>query len=81
MSRSAAFVLVILALVTGLMGTLLLTVTDPVMQHLFASALWESNTEYGQNALQWQQHAWNFWPAFILLGVLTMVWVRTRRPG
>lgn len=81
MARSAPYILVIVALVTAIMGALVLTVTDPVMQHLFDSVMWQSDTEYGQDALQWQQHAWNFWPAFILFGILMMVWVDTRRPG
>lgn len=78
---SAAWVLGILAVATGLIGSLLLTVLDPVMQTLFASPLFEGSTSFSSNALGWLMNSWTYWPVFILLGILVFVWVRTRRPG
>lgn len=76
---SAAWTIAILAVVAGLIGSLLLTVTDPVAQALFDSAMWSSDTTFGSDALSWQKDAWNYWPAFILFGIMLMVWVETRQ--
>lgn len=80
MPRSATYIVAIVALAAGLAGSLLLTVLDPAAQALFDSALYTSNTQYGQDALQWHEDAWNYWPALILVGILFMVWITTRRP-
>lgn len=80
MARSAAYVLAIVALTAGLIGALILTVMDPIAQHLFASSLYDSSTSYGTDALSWQQDAWTYWPAFILFGIMLLVWIVTRRP-
>ena len=77
---SAAFVLTILAVLAGLVGTLLLTVTDPVMQALFGSQLWVADTAMGSDLLTWQMNVWTYWPAFILFGIMILVWVETRQP-
>lgn len=76
---SAAWVVAILAVTMGIVGSLLLTVVDPVQQQLFASGLWSSSTTYGTDALRWQRDAWMVWPAFILFGIMIEVWVHTRR--
>lgn len=78
---SAAWVVAIVAVMTGLVGALILTVLDPVAQALFASSMFNSSTTYGSDALSWQQDAWTYWPAFILVGITVTVWVRTRRAG
>lgn len=78
---SAAWALAIVAVATALVGSLLLTVADPVMQALFASATYSSTTTFGSDLLSWQQDAWTFWPVIILLGIMVMVWVETRRPA
>lgn len=80
MPRSATYVVAIVALVAGLTGSLLLTVLDPVMQALFDSSLFTSSTKYGQDYLRWSQDAWTYWAALILVGILFMVWITTRRP-
>lgn len=77
---SAAWVLGIVAIMTGLVGALLLTVIDPVMQAVFASSLWTADTTTGQNILTWTRDVWTYWPVFILLGILDLVWIETRQP-
>jgi len=77
---SAAWVLAIVAVVTFIIGALLLTAIDPVMQALFDSSLWVSSTADGTNALTWQQDLWAFFPVAILITILLLVWIRTRQP-
>lgn len=80
--NSAAWTLAIVAvLVTAIVGPLLLTMLDPVMQALFASSLWDCSTSYCTNALSWQKSAWTYWAAMILFGVMVLVWIRTRQPA
>lgn len=78
---SAAWVIAILAVTTGVIGALVLTVTDPVAQALFASPNYSSSTTYGSDLLGWLKHGWNYWPVFLLMGIGVTVWVKTRRPG
>lgn len=77
---SAAWVLGIVSVVTGLVGSILLTVLDPILQAFFASPSWSSSTSYGSNLLGWFQDAWTLWPAMILFGIMLLVWVETRQP-
>lgn len=78
---SAAWVLAIFAVVIGVVGSLVLTVLDPVAQALFASPNYSSSTTYGSDLLQWLVYGWEYWPVFLLMGVGVTVWVRTRRAG
>lgn len=78
---SAAWVLGVLVVVAGLVGALLLTVTDPVMQELFASSMWDASTTTGSDTLRWQKTAWTKWPVMILIGLMLTVWIKTRQPG
>lgn len=78
---SAAWVLGIVSVLAGLVGALLLTVLDPVAQALFDSGLWTADTSTGANILTWGRDVWTFWPAFILLGIMVLVWVETRQPA
>lgn len=77
---SAAWVLAIVAVLVFIIGALLLTVIDPVMQTLFDSSLWSSSTPYGTDALNWMQDLWAFFPVAILITILLLVWIRTRQP-
>lgn len=76
---SAAWALAIVAVVTGLVGSLLLTVMDPVMQAWFGSAMWSADTTTGSNILTWAHDTWTYWAVFILLGIMVMVWIETRQ--
>lgn len=78
---SAAWVVAIVSLLALIVGAFLLTVIDPIQQTLMGSALWDSSTAYGTDALRWQSLAWKFWPVIILLGIMVVVWTRTRRPA
>lgn len=77
---SAAWKLAIVAPLTGLVGSLLLTVVDPVMQAWFDSGIWTADTTTGSNLLTWAQDSWTYWAVAILLGIMVMVWVETRQP-
>jgi len=77
---SAAWVVAIVAPLAVFVGAMILTVVDPLMQTLFSSALWSSQTSYGTSALAWQKAVWTFWPVVILVGLLFLVWIETRQP-
>jgi len=77
---SAAWVLTIVTVLSVIVGALLLTVVDPLMQTLFDSTLWQSSTQAGTNALGWQKSAWTFLPISILLALLIGIWIETRQP-
>lgn len=77
--NSAAWVVGIVAILAFLMGTLILSATDPIMQDLFDSSLWTSSTADGQNALNWQKAAWGFLSTAILIAILFMVLIETRQ--
>jgi len=77
---SAAWVVAIVGVVTFIIGALLLTAVDPVMQSLFASNMWSSNTVEGTDLLRWMQSAWAFLPVAILMLILIEVWIETRQP-
>lgn len=79
-AQSAAYEVAIVAVVSGLIGALIITATDPVAQAVFASSLYNScGTTYCSNTLGWMQDGWMYWPAFILFGILSYVWIKTRR--
>lgn len=78
---SAAWVLGIVSVVTGVIGSLLLTVIDPVIQAFFASPSWTSSTTYGSDLLGWLESSWALWPALILFGIMFLVWIETRQPA
>lgn len=78
---SAAFVISILAVVLLIVGAVLLTVLDPVAQTIFGSMLWDTSTSAGGMATGAVQSMWAFWGLIILLGIASLVWVTTRRPG
>lgn len=77
---SAAWAVVIVSIVAFIVGSLLLTATDPVMQALFDSSLWSASTSDGSNALAWQKRAWMALPAMILVALLVQIWIDTRQP-
>lgn len=78
---SAAWLLAIVAILTFLIGALLLSSIDPVMQALFASDMWSSSTSYGTRSLGWTEDLWAFFPLAIMITILLVVWVRTRQPA
>lgn len=78
---SAAWVIAIVTVVALIVGSLLLTVADPVVQALFSSSMWQSTTSYGTDTLAWGKSLWTYLSLILLLGFLSMVWVHTRRAG
>lgn len=81
MARSAAYILAVLVVVMLVMGAILLTVLDPVAQAVFASSLWSMDTSAGSLVTSSVESLWAFWSLFVLLGLLSLVWITTRRPG
>ncbi|TQQ78601.1 hypothetical protein EGH24_13850 [Halonotius terrestris] len=80
MARSAAYVITIVAALMFIVGVLVLTVTDPVLQTLFDSALWSSSTQQGSDLLRWQKAVWGFIGTAILIAITLEVWIVTRQP-
>jgi len=78
--NSAAYILVVLVGVAFIVGALVLTTIDPVMQALFGSPAWSSSTETGTDLLSWITAVWSFIGAALLIGMLMEVWIRTRQP-
>lgn len=77
---SAAYVVTIVCVVAFIVGTLLLTVLDPIAQNLFASPMWSADTADGQNLLVWMERAFAFFSTAILLAILMQIWIDTRQP-
>lgn len=77
---SAAWVLPIVSVTAVLVGAILLTVLDPVAQAAFSSSMYNSSTSAGQMTTGAMEDMWKYWPLFILLGIMFLVWVVTRRP-
>lgn len=78
---SAAWVITVVVITGFIVGALLFTVTDPIAQALFDSAMWQSSTSYGTNTLSWGKSLWSYLSVFVLIGFLSLVWVTTRRSG
>lgn len=78
---SVAWIMVVVGVTAFFVGALLLTVTDPVIQGLFASPMWSSTTTFGTDALQWAEWLWQYLSLFVLLGFLSLVWINSRREG
>lgn len=78
---STPWVLGIVSVLTLIVGAILLTVTDPVAQGVFSSSLWSSTTGPGQMTLGATQAIWKYWPLMILIGILSLVWITSRRAG
>lgn len=78
---SAPYVIGIVSVVALITGSILLTVTDPIAQGVFSSPMWSSSTDAGQMTLGAIVAIWTYWPLWILTGLLSMVWIKTRRAG
>lgn len=78
---SAPYVLAVVSVTAIITGAILLTVTDPVAQGLFDSPMWSSSTDAGQMTLSAMVAIWTYWPLWILTGLLSLVWITTRRAG
>lgn len=77
--RSAAWVITIVVVLSFIVGSMILTATDPVVQALFGSNLWGASTADGKNALSWMEKAWAFVGTAVLIALLVQVWVDTRQ--
>jgi len=78
---SAAWIIAIVSALTFVVGAVLLTAVDPVMQAFFSSTIWSASTEDGTNALNWMKAAWAFIGPAILITILLEVWIKTRQPA
>jgi uncharacterized integral membrane protein len=78
--NSGAWMVAIVAIIAYIMGVLLLTAVDPVLQALFDSTLWSASTADGQAALNWQQRSWAIFPVAILVAILFEIFIVTRQP-
>ncbi len=78
--NSGAYIVAIIAALMFIVGALVLTVIDPVMQALFDSATWSSSTSTGTDLLSWQQTAWRFAAAAMLIAIIMEIWIGTRQP-
>lgn len=78
--RSAAYVIAIVSALAFIIGALVLTAVDPVMQALFASPSWSSSTRNGTDLLMWLSNAWAFVPASLLIAITIQIWIDTRQP-
>lgn len=78
---SAAWVLTVVLVTAFVVGALLLTVVDPVVQGLFDSSIWTCSTSYCDMTLGAGENMWAYIALVILLGFLSTVWVTTRRAG
>lgn len=76
---SGAYIVGILAVMMFIVGALVLTTLDPVMQSVFASPGWGSSTESGTDLLSWQKSAWSFAATAILIAILMEIWIGTRQ--
>lgn len=77
---SAAYIVVIVSIIAFIIGTLLLTATDPVMQALFGSQMWGAETQDGKNLLKWMSRLWAFFSSAILIAIVMEIWIGTRQP-
>ncbi|WP_066417030.1 hypothetical protein [Halorubrum aethiopicum] len=81
-SGSAAYVIPIVALLSLLVGAMMLTfVVYPIYNGFTQSAAWSAQTEPGTRLLAVIAGIWEFWGAVILISILSYVWIRTRRRG
>lgn len=78
---SAPYVLAVVSVVALITGSILLTVTDPIAQGVFNSGMWSSSTDAGKMTLDATVALWTYWPLWILTGLLSLVWINTRRAG
>lgn len=78
---SAAWLTAIVATVMFVIGALLLSVVDPVMQTLFDSSLFTAETVIGTTFLGYLTDFWSFLAIAILIAILLTVWIGTRRAG
>lgn len=77
---SAAYVIAVVAIMSFIIGGLVYASLDPMMQAIFDSELWTSSTTHGKNALEWQKRIWLFAPTFVLVSIVTTIWIETRQP-
>lgn len=77
--RSAAYIVVVVAVSSFIAGAFTITVVDPIMQAVFASPSYASSTEQGTDMLRWMVDLFAFVPAALLIGITSDIWVRTRQ--
>jgi hypothetical protein len=78
---SASWELTIVLVTTFLVGSLLLTIFDPIWQDWFASAFWDTNNSTLQMLLDAIEAAATYTALFILFGIVSRSWVWSRRTG
>lgn len=78
---SAAFAIPIVLVTAFLVGSLMLTVLDPLWQAFFDSAMWQTNNSSIQMMLDAVKALTTYIGLFLLLGYLSRSWIWTRRAG
>lgn len=78
---SAAWEVTIVLVTTFLVGSLLLTVLDPVWQDVLASAFYDQTTPTTGRILDWFVVGVTYTALFLLFGILSRAWIWTRRAG
>lgn len=78
---SASWQLTIVLVTTFLVGSLLLTIFDPVWQAWFDSAFWDTDNSTLQMLLDALKAGATYTALFVLFGILSRAWVWTRRAG
>lgn len=79
-STSGAFVVVIGGVTALIVGAIVLTfVVFPLTDVFMASELWTAQTPAGSELLTYMGGFWVFWPAIILIAILSFIWINTRQ--
>jgi hypothetical protein len=77
---SASFTIVLVGLTAFVVGAMLLTfVVYPMVNAFRASAIWQAETANGAKLLTYVGGMWEFWGGFLLLALLSFIWIRTRQ--
>jgi len=77
---SASYTIVIAAIGAVLIGGFMLTfLMFPIFNSFTNAAFWSASTVPGARLVTMVGGLWEFWGGIILLGILSFLWVRTRR--
>lgn len=78
---SAAYAIPIVLVTAFLVGSLLLTVLDPLWQAFFDSVMWQTNNADIQMLLDSIKALATYTPLMLMFGYLSRSWIWTRRAG
>jgi len=78
---SAAWAVPVVLVTAFLVGSILLTVLDPIWQGVFDSAMWDANSPTMTMLLDGLQALATYTSLLLLFGYLSRSWIWTRRAG